>query len=77
MGDLIVRDVEEDVIRALERRAAKHGRSAEAEHRAILREVLVEAGRRPSFKEFLLTMPDVGEDEDFAPPRDRPRQDTP
>jgi antitoxin FitA len=40
MGVLTVRNVDDDLIRALRIRAAKNGRSAEAEHRAILREVL-------------------------------------
>jgi plasmid stability protein len=33
---LLVRDVDDEVIRRLKRRAAAHGRSTEAEHRAIL-----------------------------------------
>ncbi|MBI1774249.1 MAG: hypothetical protein HYR63_02775 [Proteobacteria bacterium] len=44
MPQLLVRDVPQDVVDALDRRAAGHGRSAEAEHRAILEEVL-SAGR--------------------------------
>jgi antitoxin FitA len=41
MGMLTVRNVDDEVIRALRIRAAKNGRSAEAEHRVILRQVLV------------------------------------
>ncbi len=74
MGQLIVRNLDDDVILALKRRAARHGRSSEAEHRAILREVLAEERTRPSFKDFLLSMPDVGEDEDFEMRRDLPRE---
>ena len=37
MAQLTVRNVDDRVIRALKRRAAEHGRSAEAEHREILR----------------------------------------
>ena len=40
MPQLLVRDVPWDVIEALNRRAAEHGRSAEAEHRIILEEAL-------------------------------------
>ena len=40
MSQLLVRGVPEDVVDALKRRAAEHGRSAEAEHRIILEEVL-------------------------------------
>ena len=74
MAQLIVRDLEEEVVRALKVRAAKKGASAEAEHRAILREVLL---RRPmrSFKDTLLAMPDVGEDADFTIERDLDRDD--
>lgn len=73
MAQLIVRNIEEEVVEALKVRAAKHGRSAEAEHRELLRDALL---RRPaaSFKEHLLAMPDAGDDEDFAPPRSRARR---
>jgi len=36
MVDLVVRDVDEDIVRALTKQAGRHGRSAEAEHLAIL-----------------------------------------
>jgi plasmid stability protein len=42
VGSLIVRDVNDDLITRLHRRAAAHGRSAETEHREILRRVLTE-----------------------------------
>jgi antitoxin FitA len=42
MTQLTVRNVNEQLVRALKRRAAAHGRSAEAEHREILRSVLLE-----------------------------------
>ena len=44
MPQLLVRDVPRDVVEALKRRASSHGRSAEAEHRAILEQAL-KAGR--------------------------------
>jgi len=40
MPQLLVRDVPQDVVEALKRRAAEHGRSAEAEHRIILEQAL-------------------------------------
>ena len=40
MGNLSVRNVDEDLIARLKRRAARHGRSAEAEVRDILRQAL-------------------------------------
>jgi plasmid stability protein len=36
MAQLLVRDVPQDIVEALKRRAAEHGRSAEAEHRLLL-----------------------------------------
>jgi plasmid stability protein len=74
MAQLIVRELEEAVVRALKLRAAKKGVSAEAEHRAILREVLLRRSSR-SFKKALLAMPDVGTDADFAIDRDLDRDD--
>jgi plasmid stability protein len=40
MATLTVRNLDDDVVRALRIRAAEHGRSAEAEHREILRQTL-------------------------------------
>ena len=73
MAQLIVRNIGDDIVRALRQQAARHGRSAEAEHRAILRESLIRPADEPSFKELLASMPDVGEDDDFRVPRDLPR----
>jgi plasmid stability protein len=42
MSQLTVRNVSAELVRSLKQRAAAHGRSAEAEHREILREVLRE-----------------------------------
>jgi antitoxin FitA len=70
---LIVRNVEDGIVRALKRRASRHGRSAEAEHREILRTALRGDVERASFKQALASMPDVGADGDFAVVRDLPR----
>jgi plasmid stability protein len=40
MAQLLVRDVPKEIVEALKRRATEHGRSAEAEHRAILEQAL-------------------------------------
>lgn len=67
MPQLIVRQIEEKVVRKLKEQAGRHGISMEEEHRRILREALSGPSRKkPSFKEFLLSMPNVGEDKDFA-----------
>ena len=62
--NLVVRNVAEDIALALKQLAAAHGRSAEAEHREILRTVLQRPKRR-SVAEVLSSMPNVGEDSDF------------
>jgi antitoxin FitA len=64
MPDLLVRGVDEEIVRALKERAVAHGRSAEAEHREILAAALVRPRKR-SFAEVLASMPDVGADADF------------
>jgi len=73
MGQLIVRNVDDRLVRELKIRAARHGRSMEAEHREILRVHLGPEPARVSFRDLLKAMPDVGEDADFTPPRDLPR----
>lgn len=62
--NLVVRNVDEDVALALKQLAASHGRSAEAEHREILRMVLQRPKRR-TVADVLSSMPNVGEDADF------------
>src|SRR5262249_49434499 len=66
MAQLIVRDIEDEIVRELKVRAARNGRSAEEEHRQILRRVLHPPKDAASFKEILSQMPDVGDDADFA-----------
>jgi plasmid stability protein len=50
MGQLLVRDIDDELVRLLKQRAASSGRSAEAEHRAILEQAL-----RPSGETFWRT----------------------
>ena len=69
MAQLVVRNLDEELVKELKVRAARHGRSAEAEHREILRDALVPRPRQ-SLKEYLRAMPDVGEDSDFERSRD-------
>jgi plasmid stability protein len=70
MAQLLVRDIEPDIARELKLRAARHGRSAEEEHREILRGALRHPGPPTSLKQLLLETPDVGEDRDFERPHD-------
>jgi plasmid stability protein len=62
VGQLIVRNVDEELI--------QKRRSAEAEHRVILREALVSRRKRRTLKDMLLDMPSVGDDADFERPRE-------
>lgn len=76
MGQLIVRNVDDELIRALKIRAAQRRRSAEAEHREILREALASRPRGKTLKDLLMEMPDGGNDRDFERPRDLGRKTT-
>jgi plasmid stability protein len=64
MPSLIVRNIDESIINALKERAARHHRSTEAEHRAVLSEALMKPARK-SFAEALSSIPNVGLDTDF------------
>jgi len=50
-GSLQVRNLDDEIIQRLKARAARHGRSAEAEHREILRHAL-SAEVDPSFADL-------------------------
>ena len=50
-GSLHVRNLDPELISRLKRRAARHGRSAEAEHREILQQALARDAE-PSFDEL-------------------------
>jgi len=66
MAQLLVRSIEEKVVRKLKESAGVHGISTEEEHRRILRKALLGPGaKRASLKEYLRQMPDVGPDELF------------
>jgi antitoxin FitA len=64
VADLLVRGVDDTMVKALKARAGANGRSAEAEHRAILASALTRPRRR-SFAQVLASMPNVGMDADF------------
>lgn len=51
MAQLLVRNISDEVVRALKTRAASHGRSVEAEHRALL-EAEFDADRLRRVEEF-------------------------
>ena len=64
MANLLVRGLDDRLVKALKQRAARHGRSAEAEHRLILERALTQPERR-SLAQILAAMPKVGQDTDF------------
>jgi len=64
VAQLIVRNVDDAVVRALKRRAARRNHSVEQEHRYILEQALLHPRRR-SLADVLAAMPNVGVDADF------------
>jgi plasmid stability protein len=69
MAQLLVRNLDDELVQALRVRARSHGRSAEAEHREILRAAML--GNRSDFKAFLESMPGGDSDDDPDLERDR------
>ena len=72
MAQLIVRNLDEELVQTLKRRAAAPHHSTEEEHRKILRAAL-RGPKRRSLAEVLATMPNAGEDADFAREQDDER----
>lgn len=64
MANLIVRNIDDAIVKALKHRASLRGVSAEAEHRKILEQVLLQPAKK-SFAEALRLIPEVGKDSDF------------
>jgi len=69
MAQLIVRNLDDELVRLLKARAAANGRSAEEEHRRILRTAL----RSKRLADHLRAIPNVGEDADFQRVDELPR----
>lgn len=75
MAQLIVRNVDDEVVRRLKLRAAERGHSAEAEHREILKAALISSSAdKRSLKDLLAAMPDAGTDRDFQRSRRKGRK---
>ena len=70
MGNLVVRNIDDNCIKALKARAGKRGISAEVKRKKILQSAL--ARQKESFYEVLQSIPAVGDDADF----ERIQQDT-
>jgi hypothetical protein len=74
MAQLLVRDLEDAVVQALRQKAAEEGTSVEEAHRRILRLALLSKKPKKGFKEFLLEMPEGGDDSIFDRHRSQPRE---
>jgi antitoxin FitA len=64
MAQLMVRNVDDAIVRELKKRAARRNHSAEQEHREILEQALLRPRRR-LLAEVLASMPDAGKNADF------------
>ena len=65
MVQLVVRKLSSELVKALKQQAAKRNRSAEQEHREILKAAL-HGPRRRHLADVLAAIPNVGEDSDFG-----------
>ena len=65
-GSLHVRNLDDELIARLKRRAARHGRSAEAEHREILRQALATEAE-PSFDQLAAELRKLTKDRKHTP----------
>lgn len=65
-GSLHVRNLDDELIARLKRRAARHGRSAEAEHREILRQALA-TDTEPSFDQLAAELRKLTNDRKHTP----------
>ncbi|CAN0356954.1 unnamed protein product [Phaeothamnion confervicola] len=74
MANLIVRNIDDAVVKALKQRAALRGVSAEAEHRRILEQALLRPEKLP-LAEILRQIPFVGQDSDLERPQDDSSRD--
>ena len=77
MAQLVVRNIEEKVVRKLRSFAAREGVSMEEEHRRILRAALLEHSKQGgTFADYLMVIPQAGKNEPsnlFKRQRDLPR----
>lgn len=64
MANLVVRNIGDDVVKALKAQAGLEGISAEAKHRLILEAALLPPQKK-SFAEALLAIPTAGQNQDF------------
>lgn len=73
MASLHVRNIPDDIVRKLKIRAARHGRSTEAEHREILREA-VSGEHGDAFEELAARLRKLTEGRELTPSEDLVRE---
>ncbi|MGD9921340.1 MAG: hypothetical protein AB7V13_07810 [Pseudorhodoplanes sp.] len=73
MASLHVRNVPDEIVRQLKLRAARHGRSTEAEHREILRQA-VSGERGDAFEELAARLRKLTEGRNLTPSEDLVRE---
>lgn len=71
--NLHVRNLDDELVARLKRRAARHGRSAEAEHREILRQAL-SVEPEPSFEDLAAQLRQLTADREQTPSEDLLRE---
>jgi plasmid stability protein len=74
MPQILIRRLDQHVVRKLRAKAAADGVSAEEEARRILRQSLVGEAPAMSLIDFIRTMPDVGDGRIFLRSKRRPRK---
>ena len=74
MPQILIRQLDESVVRKLRAKAAAEGVSAEEEARRILRRSLVGEVPEMPLLDFLRTMPEVDDDRIFERPKRKPRR---
>ena len=76
MPQILIRRLDQQVVRKLRAKAASDGISAEEEARRILRRSLVGDAPDMPLIDFLRTMPEVGDGRIFRRPKRKPRKVT-
>jgi plasmid stability protein len=76
MPQILIRRLDQHVVRKLRAKAARDGISAEEEARRILRRSLIGDAPDMPLIEFLRTMPEVGDGRIFRRPKRKPRKVT-
>ena len=74
MPQILIRRLDQQVVRKLRAKAASDGISAEEEARRILRRSLIGDAPVMPLIDFLRTMPEVGDGRIFRRPKHKPRK---